>query len=1065
MQQDGPNSSLTKKLKSGIQQTERWKFLSTPPESARAPGKLKNCLFLALLLMASLAMVIPLPAQAQEEPDEIGESGPRLGEEEARRILAEELAPDASHQQQVEYYMRRERAAFTLGDAAVRIDALRRLVQLTGAPDKISPFALRLWRELWSYGNQTEALELGESLVSHRAATPLNRITLSVHLGTDYATLGNHDRAANLLKQVEAEGRDLRDTRRPHMVAYTAISVEHLRAMVLQSQDDPEGALAAIRRAIDASYAEVERARAAAGSSQTDQEYDSAIRLRNGVMYSGSWLCFMQGRNQEAEALARLGLRFAAEERTGGNMVGYWQGKLAQALLGERRFAESVTAASEALAVFRAGAAVKSSLRIVQTQTVLMQALFGLERWPDADRLAAEMHAATADDPTARGLADNPVLHAFLHLKNGRLGQARERIDRVVTYRYRWFGERDQLTVEARAVRGLVLQAQGEARLALEDYRAVFAYVFAPESTFGDVQPAGVRGFFLPQALQGFLALVRERHAKEGDKIDKELVDLAFRVADRLQLSTVQRALIDSAARVRASTPELGALVRREQEQRMKAQEALARLNSGLSEHWRLSEEAKKRQEAGKAAKEDEKKLVQEAAAEKERARSRLAALNQLSEQLQAIEKGRGEMQRDIGRRFPEYQALVNPKSPSLGELAGLLAKDEAFVGLYPSAQGTFVWGVDAGGHWVFHVSALRAGELGELVSRLRATLDLGASHARGAVVFDGASSHRLFRELLASVWPALGSPRVVVISTASDLAQVPFAVLTTRPPESPFEPGKAGWLVREASLTQISTAAAFRALRDARRQAKPAEAFFGFGDPLFKGGPAQVGAAGTVRTLWKPARGSQTVEQAFNYGAMPALPETRDEIFAIAKALGADPLRDARFGAQATRRAALTTDLSDRRVVAFATHGLSPGDLPGLSRPALAMAFGDPGESPLLTLDDVLTMKLNADSTVLSACNTASDDGRAQEAFSGLARAFFFAGARSVLATHWAVESLSAQQLMTRTFFHQAAKQDASVAESLRRAQLELIEGQAGAAYAHPFYWAPFSLYGDPSQ
>jgi hypothetical protein len=84
VQQDGPTPSLTKKLKSGIQQTERWKFLSTPPESARAPGKLKNCLFLALLLMASLVMVIPLPAQAQEEPDEIGESGPRLGEEEAR---------------------------------------------------------------------------------------------------------------------------------------------------------------------------------------------------------------------------------------------------------------------------------------------------------------------------------------------------------------------------------------------------------------------------------------------------------------------------------------------------------------------------------------------------------------------------------------------------------------------------------------------------------------------------------------------------------------------------------------------------------------------------------------------------------------------------------------------------------------------------------------------------------------------------------------------------------------------------------------------------------------------
>jgi len=1065
VQQDVPTSSLTKKLKSTILQTARWKFLSTTPESACAPAKPKNCLFLTILLLASLAMVIPLPALAQEEPEEIEESGPRLSEAEARRMLAEESSPSAPHQQQVDYYMRRERAAFTMGNAAIRLEALRRLVQLTEAPDKVSPHVNYLWRELRNHGNQTEALELGESLVRHRSATPLQRITYAVQLGIDYANLGNRDRAAALLKQAEAEGKELRDTRRPHAVAYTAIYTERLRAVVLQFWDDPEGALAAVRRAIEASHAEVERARAAAGSSQTDMEYDSAIRLRNAVMGTAIWLYFRQGRNEEAEGLARLGLRLATEERTGGGTVGYWHAHLAQALLGERRFEETVAAANEALAVLRASAAVKSSYTIVNTQTRLMQALFGLERWAEADRLATEMRAATVDDPTARTMVDNPILQAFLHLKNGRLAQARERIDGAVRYRQRWYGDKVAATTEARAVRALVLQAQGEARLALEDYRAVFAYVFAPENTFGDAQPPGVREFFLPQALRGFLALVRDRHAKEGGKVDEELVDLAFRVADRLQLSTVQRALIDSAARVRASTPELGDLVRREQEQRIRARETMTRLNEDMEEHQRLLQEAKARQEAGKAAKEDEKKLAQEAAAERERAGARLVALKQMSEQLEAIERERATMQSEIGGRFPEYQALVNPKPPSLGELAGLLTKGEAFVSLYPTEQDTFVWGLAADGQSVFHVSALRAAEVRELVSRLRATLDLGASAARGGVAFDGASSHRLFRELLASVWPALCSPRVVIISTASDLAQVPFAVLTTRPPESPFEPGKAGWLVREAALTQISTAAAFRALRDARRQAKPTEAFFGFGDPLFKGGPAQLGATGTLRTLWKPARGSQTVERAFDYGAMPALPETREEILAIAKALGADPSRDVRFGAQATRTAALTTDLSDRRVVAFSTHGLSPGDLPGLSRPALAMAVGDPGESPLLLLDDVLTMKLNADSAVLSACNTASGDGRAQEAFSGLARAFFFAGARSVLATHWAVESLSAQQLVTRTFFHKAANRYASLAESLRQAQLELIEGQAGTAYAHPFYWAPFSLYGDPSQ
>ena len=1021
-----------------------------------------NRLFAMIFVIAGLAMAIPPPAHAQEEPDEIEESGPRLSAEEARRILAEELSPGALRQQQVEYYLRRERAAFTVGNAAIRIDSLRRLVSLTEAPDKFSPYLFALWQELWRYGNQTEALEIGESLVRHPAATPQQRITYIVLLGRNYAALGNRDRAADLLKKVEAEGKDLRDTRGPHMIAYTAIHTESLRATVLHAQGDPEGVLAAIRRALEASHAEVERSRAAAGSSRTDLEYDSAIRTRNSVMSTAVWLYFTQGRNEEAEGTARLGLRLAADERTGGGTVGLWHCNLAQALLGERRFDEAVATANEALAVLRASGAAESSHYIVRTQTYLMQALLGLERWVDADRLATEMRAATADDPKSRAMVDNPILQAFLQLKNNRLGQARERIDGVVNYRQRTYGERNALTVEARAVRALVLQAQGAERLALDDYRAVFASVFAPERTFGDAQPAGVRGFFLPQALRGFLALVAERFAKDGSGIDAELVDLSFRVADRLQLSAVQRMLIDSAARVVAATPELAALVRREQEQRIKARETTASLNRALAEDHRLTQEAKQRQAAGKAAKEDEKKLAQEAAEERERAKQRQAALKQLREQLEAVDKERGELQVEIGHRFPEYQSLVNPKPPSFGELSKLLAKDEAFVSLYPFEQGTFVWGLGATGRPAFHVAALGAPEVRELVTRLRATLDLSDNLDPAKVAFDAASSHRLYRELLLPVWPALGSARVVTIATAGDLGQLPFAVLMTRTPESPFDPARASWLLRETAVNQIATAAAFRALRECRQRAKPAGTFFGFGDPLFKSAAAPASAASRP---WKPGRGVIKVGQAPDYGAMAALPETRDEILAIAKALGADPAKDVRFGAQATRAAAMTTNLSDRRVIAFATHGLRPGDLPGLSRPALAMAAGAPGESPLLVLDDVLTIKLNADWIVLSACNTASGDGRAQEAFSGLARAFFFAGARSALATHWAVESLSAQQLVTRTFVHQAANRDATRAESLRHAQLEFIEGQAGAAFVHPFFWAPYALYGDPAQ
>jgi CHAT domain-containing protein len=83
----------------------------------------------------------------------------------------------------------------------------------------------------------------------------------------------------------------------------------------------------------------------------------------------------------------------------------------------------------------------------------------------------------------------------------------------------------------------------------------------------------------------------------------------------------------------------------------------------------------------------------------------------------------------------------------------------------------------------------------------------------------------------------------------------------------------------------------------------------------------------------------------------------------------------------------------------------------------------------------------------------------------SGLVRGFFFAGARSVLATHWAVETESAAALSTATFRQQRGS-DVTRAEALRRAQLALADGGAGGGrWSHPFYWAPYALFGDPAR
>ncbi|MDP6068841.1 MAG: CHAT domain-containing protein [Alphaproteobacteria bacterium] len=112
--------------------------------------------------------------------------------------------------------------------------------------------------------------------------------------------------------------------------------------------------------------------------------------------------------------------------------------------------------------------------------------------------------------------------------------------------------------------------------------------------------------------------------------------------------------------------------------------------------------------------------------------------------------------------------------------------------------------------------------------------------------------------------------------------------------------------------------------------------------------------------------------------------------------------------------------DLSRIAVLAFATHGLVPGDLNGLLQPALALSspkVTGSKDDGLLTMGEILGLKLDADWVVLSACNTGSDEGAGAEAVSGLGRAFFYAGTRALLVSNWPVETTSAKTLTTDLF------------------------------------------------
>jgi CHAT domain-containing protein len=160
-------------------------------------------------------------------------------------------------------------------------------------------------------------------------------------------------------------------------------------------------------------------------------------------------------------------------------------------------------------------------------------------------------------------------------------------------------------------------------------------------------------------------------------------------------------------------------------------------------------------------------------------------------------------------------------------------------------------------------------------------------------------------------------------------------------------------------------------------------------------------------------------VDRARLAAALAPLPDTADELHAVARDLGASP-SDIHLGADASETTLKRAPLADYAIVYFATHGLVAGDVRGMAKPSLAQSIPkkcSEFDDDLLTASEVAELKLNADWVLLSACNTIAGDSPGAEALSGLARAFFYAGAAAPLVTHWAVTSEAVTQLTTSTF------------------------------------------------
>lgn len=535
---------------------------------------------------------------------------------------------------------------------------------------------------------------------------------------------------------------------------------------------------------------------------------------------------------------------------------------------------------------------------------------------------------------------------------------------------------------------------------------------------------------------------VAKRDAGQAEALKAE----AFGAAQQISVSQTGQAMARTAARVAAGKGPLGQLVARQQE----AATRVAALET------RYSAAVARGDAAGAAA----------ASAEIAAKAKELAAFDA-----------------EIKRSFPDYGSLIAPGVLTLDQVRARLQPDEGLLFIQPSNGDLFSFAVSKTG-FAWNRAEKRQMPMKRDIDLLLCQMDDASCtpearaalpaetpmEAQGSPAFARATAYALYRDLVLPVEGALAGVKRLYVTTPGSLGKLPFELLVTTPPATGDDADPAllaatPWLGERYAITVLPSVSTLRALERAGQRRAAGVAFRGYGAPRLQG--PSGGNRGAMRGVFRSGEGGAPMADPAMLKQLPPLPGTRMELTAMAAALNA-PAGAIRLDGAATE-AAVHGDktLGQARVVAFATHGLLPDEVRGVSEPGLVLtppAAPSALDDGVLTASEAAALTLSADWVILSACNTATADSSA-DSLSSLSRAFLYAGARSLLASHWRVSDEATAILTVET---QRADASATRAAALQAAARAVRTGKRadGSAvsgwtptWAHPMMWAPFSL------
>lgn len=642
----------------------------------------------------------------------------------------------------------------------------------------------------------------------------------------------------------------------------------------------------------------------------------------------------------------------------------------------------------------------------------------------------------------------------------GRSDYAYKLIDNAYTQYVDFLGEEHRISVELRGIRGVASLSNGDVDKALSDFQYAVPRMSEALTSGAHFQ----RRQRVIAIMKSYADLLHQLWQKEkGRPSSSELVARLFDLTEKISNSAVHSALGAAGARSAVADPDLAKLIRQEQDAsgRIEALEDLLVAS------------------------------LQNAEGEPDH-----DVVTTLQGDIRQLELARSSILGEISKRFEKYSSLVRPQVPSFTDIKGALHDGEALIVLHQLNDKLFVWAIPDSGEVRFNSLMVSSDLLEEKVSNIRRTVDPNPITLNQIPHFDFDSSYWIYTNVMEPVKEGWEDATQLIVAAPGIFGQVPFTLL----PRSQYRPESttsmlfddyknASWLIKDYSIARLPTATSLMSVRQPKVSSDSRIPFIGFGDPVFSKRkiasvdyPQEESTALTRRGARIFTRGIRTTAQGMNVeddtssialSDLAPLPDTATEILSISEALGGDNERDVFLGEKASEKRVKTTDLSNRKVVVFATHGLLPGDLDGLEQPALALTspqVASEGEDGLLTMSEIMQLKLDADLVVLSACNTGAASGSGAEAVSGLGRAFFYAGTKSLLVSMWPVETTSVKRLTTSAFQYYR-DEPMRRAEALRKAMLDMIEegylrdsdtGEEIASYAHPIFWAPFIVAGD---